>query len=404
MPFIVNKRQFNPMKNQFLSRLNPLKSFQAIQDKLEHSVHSDEQNNILKQSNIWIRLIMWSLVSGSAFGLAWLAFAQTEEIVLATGKLEPISSVVDVQMPLQGVAKTIFVREGQRVKKGETLIDLDTEASGDRQKSTDEALKLKLKELNFKLNEYSNVQKLNETKINFLNKTLLINKDVENRFDKLNKQGAASELQYLEQKNKVEQITGEIRQTQVDGYRQKSILDQNIQNLRSEIAELNSKIIESKVTLRYQKIIAPVDGIVFDLKPKSAGFVAQSSEPVMKIVPLDQLQAKVEVDSRTIGFVSVGKKADISIDSFPATDFGVIEGIVTRIGSDALPPDPSLQKGYRFPADIRLNSQTLKLKSGQVLPLQVGMSLTANIKLRKVTYLQLLLSSFRQKADSLRSI
>lgn len=392
------------MKNQFLSRLNPLKSFQAIQDKLEHSVHSDEQNNILKQSNIWIRLIMWSLVSGSAFGLAWLAFAQTEEIVVATGKLEPISSVVDVQMPLQGVAKTIFVREGQRVKKGETLIDLDTEASGDRQKSTDEALKLKLKELNFKLNEYTNVQKLSETKINFLNKTLLINKDVENRFDKLNKQGAASELQFLEQKNKVEQITGEIRQTQVDGYRQKSILDQNIQNLRSEIAELNSKIIESKVTLRYQKIIAPVDGIVFDLKPKSAGFVAQSSEPVMKLVPLDQLQAKVEVDSRTIGFVAVGKKADISIDSFPATDFGVIEGIVTRIGSDALPPDPSLQKGYRFPAVIRLNSQTLKLKSGQVLPLQVGMSLTANIKLRKVTYLQLLLSSFRQKADSLRSI
>ena len=392
------------MKNQFLSRLNPLKSFQAIQDKLEHSVHSDEQNNILKQSNIWIRLIMWSLVSGSAFGLAWLAFAQTEEIVVATGKLEPISSVVDVQMPLQGVAKTIFVREGQRVKKGETLIDLDTEASGDRQKSTDEALKLKLKELNFKLNEYTNVQKLSEIKINFLNKTLLINKDVENRFDKLNKQGAASELQYLEQKNKVEQITGEIRQTQVDGYRQKSILDQNIQNLRSQIAELNSKIIESKVTLRYQKIIAPVDGIVFDLKPKSAGFVAQSSEPVMKLVPLDQLQAKVEVDSRTIGFVAVGKKADISIDSFPATDFGVIEGIVTRIGSDALPPDPSLQKGYRFPAVIRLNSQTLKLKSGQVLPLQVGMSLTANIKLRKVTYLQLLLSSFRQKADSLRSI
>ena len=392
------------MKNQFLSRLNPLKSFQAIQDKLEHSVHSDEQNNILKQSNIWIRLIMWSLVSGSAFGLAWLAFAQTEEIVVATGKLEPISSVVDVQMPLQGVAKTIFVREGQRVKKGETLIDLDTEASGDRQKSTDEALKLKLKELNFKLNEYTNVQKLSETKINFLNKTLLINKDVENRFDKLNKQGAASELQFLEQKNKVEQITGEIRQTQVDGYRQKSILDQNIQNLRSEISELNSKIIESKVTLRYQKIIAPVDGIIFDLKPKSAGFVAQSSEPVMKLVPLDQLQAKVEVDSRTIGFVSVGKKADISIDSFPATDFGVIDGIVTRIGSDALPPDPSLQKGYRFPAVIRLNSQTLKLKSGQVLPLQVGMSLTANIKLRKVTYLQLLLSSFRQKADSLRSI
>jgi len=34
----------------------------------------------------------------------------------------------------------------------------------------------------------------------------------------------------------------------------------------------------------------------------------------------------------------------------------------------------------------------------------VGMSLTANVKLRKVTYLQLLLQNFRDKAESLRRI
>ena len=44
------------------------------------------------------------------------------------------------------------------------------------------------------------------------------------------------------------------------------------------------------------------------------------------------------------------------------------------------------------------------LKSGQTLPLQVGMSLTASIKLRSVSYLQLLLGSFRNKTDSLRQI
>jgi len=38
------------------------------------------------------------------------------------------------------------------------------------------------------------------------------------------------------------------------------------------------------------------------------------------------------------------------------------------------------------------------------LPLQVGMSLRASIKLRKVSYLQLLLGSFKDKADSLRKI
>ena len=113
-------------------------------------------------------------------------------------------------------------------------------------------------------------------------------------------------------------------------------------------------------------------------------------------MPFDRLLARVVIPSSDIGFVAVGQKADISIDSFPATDFGVLEGEVKSVGSDALPPD-QLNRSYRYPADIRLGSQTLKLKSGQTLPLQVGMSLTANIKLRKVSYLQLLLGSFRNK-------
>ena len=144
---------------------------------------------------------------------------------------------------------------------------------------------------------------------------------------------------------------------------------------------------------------------MFDLQPRSSGYAAQSTETVMKIVPFDKLQANVEVPSRDIGFVRVGMPADISIDSFPSTDFGVLQGTVKSVGSDALPPDQQKQRDeYRYPTTITLSSQQLKIKSGQQLPLQVGMSLTANIKLRKVTYLQLLLGSFQDKADSLRQI
>ena len=131
--------------------------------------------------------------------------------------------------------------------------------------------------------------------------------------------------------------------------------------------------------------------------------MAQNSEPVMTVVPLDKLQASVEIPSSDIGFVKIGQKADISIDSFPATDFGVLEGQIETIGSDALPPDS--QKGratYSFASNIKLSSQKLKLSNGETLPLQVGMSLTANIKLRKVSYLQLLLGSFKDKTSSLQ--
>ena len=63
-----------------------------------------------------------------------------------------------------------------------------------------------------------------------------------------------------------------------------------------------------------------------------------------------------------------------------------------------------MRQEYMYPAVIKLESQQLKLKSGASLPLQVGMSLTANIKLRSVSYLQLLLNTFRTKTDSLRQI
>ena len=125
----------------------------------------------------------------------------------------------------------------------------------------------------------------------------------------------------------------------------------------------------------------------------------------MKIVPYDTLQAKVEIPSSQIGFVKVGMPADLSIDSFPATDFGVLEGEVKSIGSDALPPSQQDNRpDYRYPATIKLNSQRLMLKGGQMLPLQVGMSLNSNIKLRKVSYLQLLLGTFQDKVDSLRQL
>ena len=125
----------------------------------------------------------------------------------------------------------------------------------------------------------------------------------------------------------------------------------------------------------------------------------------MKIVPYDTLEANIEIPSNQIGFVKVGMSADLSIDSFPATDFGVLEGEVISIGSDALAPSQiDNRPEYRYPASIRLSSQRLKLKNGQELPLQVGMSLTSNIKLRKVSYLQLLLGTFKNKADSLRQL
>ena len=83
-----------------------------------------------------MRTVTWTLIGTTVFGVAWLALARTEEIVVATGKLEPIGSVQDIQMPVGGVVQEILVKEGQEVKAGQVLMKLDTEASKEQQKSS----------------------------------------------------------------------------------------------------------------------------------------------------------------------------------------------------------------------------------------------------------------------------
>ncbi len=386
------------------------------QNRLERSLYNDSSDVVLQQGRFWARSITWTLMAVTGFGLGWLALARTEEIVTVQGKLEPLGVVKEVQMPVGGVVDDVLVKEGQLVQKGQVLLRLDTEASRDRQQTISKAIAYKEQQLVLKQEELTRYLATNDTEQQVLSQQLVLQQEVLRRLEVLNREGATAELQYLQQKNTVQEVQGNLERAQVDRLRQQAILQQGIRELQSELADLRSKLIELNVNLRYQVIRAPERGFVFELKPKSRGFVAQTSEPVMKVVPIDKLEARVEIPSDKRGFVSVGQMADVSIDSFPATDFGVLQGKVRRIGSDALPPD-QLKTFYRFPADVQLAAESVQVcpdevigdvcfltPKGQSLPLEVGMSLTANIKLRKVTYLQLLLSDFKDKADSLRRL
>ena len=396
------------MSRNLLRRLDP-------GAKQEATTLDTYDESILQQGRFWMRTVTWTLIGSSVFGVAWLALARTEEIVVAPGQLEPIGSVQDIQMPLGGVADQILVAEGDTVKAGQVLMKLDTEASEEQRVSLEKTIKLKQEQLQLKEQEKLNYMKVNQEEVLMLESNLELQSEILDRFEQLEQAGAASELQYLNQQNVVAETRGKLMQSKADRLRQIALLDQQTAQLKSELADLNGRLVETKVTLRYQKLKSPVDGVVFDLKPTSRGFTAQTTQTVMKVVPIGSLEAKVEVPSNKIGFVQVPPgcpekrdacmNADISIDSFPSSDFGVLNGKVTRIGSDALEPDPQEQRQeLSFPVTIQLDDQQLKLKTGSSLPLQVGMSLTANIKLRKVSYLQLLLGEFQDKAESLQRL
>ncbi|MDB4651265.1 HlyD family secretion protein [Synechococcus sp. AH-551-E05] len=381
-------------------KLNPFKALDP-DSKHDDKDSSKYDESVLQQGRFWMRTVTWTLIGTTVFGIAWLAIARTEEIVVAQGQLEPVGSVQDIQMPVGGVVDEILVEEGDSVKKGQILMKLDTEASEQQRRSLEESIK-------FKGVERQKYSEMKVSEVEMLEKNLALQLEILDRYQQLEEAGAESELQFLSQRNTVEETRGRLMQTKADRFRQLALLDQ-------QLAELKSRLAEIRVTLRYQQLKSPVDGVVFDLQPTASGFTAQSTQTVMKVVPFGSLEAKVEVPSNKIGFVKIPAgcpkqladcmNADISIDSYPSTDFGVIEGKVTSIASDALAPDQQEQRQeFSFPVTIQLDKQVLKLKSGSKLPLQVGMSLTANIKLRKVSYLQLLLGEFQDKAESLQRL
>ena len=387
-------------KNKILSKLNLNKY-----NQINHKIYKQDYDILLKQDNFWFRSVTWGIIGTAVFCISWISIAKTDEIILVSGKIIPLGDIKEIQMPIGGVARKILVKEGDIVNEGDLLIELDKESSIAEFKTLKESLNLQNNQLELKINEFISYIDSKKKDIAFLKSIEDLDRKIMNKFEFLFNEGAVAEIDYLRQKLKAQQSLKLLTSAESEIEIKSKIYKQDLDVIRSRINDINGLLAENNIKQRYQSLVSPVKGVVFDIKPKSTGYAAQVTETILKIVPDGDLVARIEIPSKDIGFVKDGMNVDISIDSYPATDFGVITGNIKSISSDALEPDQKAQRNvYSYPAKIRLNSQSLILDNGNELNLKAGMSLNASIKLRKVSYLQLLLSGFKNKTDSLKQL
>ena len=397
---------------------------------MENKPWSFNQPVLLRKTRRNSSVLVWTLVGTTTFATLWAFLAPLPETVAVQGKLQPTQAIKDVEAALPGVVDSVLVQEGQLVKAGDLLLRFDpreTKAQLNAARIQREALNNKIiinrvllgerpdEELNPNQRELleqmrkqqaavktaqREAEQRTRVQIAGLQRSLVTAETIAESYRLLLEDGATSELQALNARSNVDDLRTELNALQrelasltanhraADAGSMAVMRSEIEENLRS-IAELDSKIRAADVRLSRIELRASIDAVVFDITVSNGSVIDPNTEPkpLLKLVPQNDLQAKVFIPNDAIGFVGTNQRADISLNAFKASDFAYLPATVERVGSDALTPDEQRRElgqeaqGLYFPAVLKLQRQSLQLGQ-RLVPLQPGMSLTADIHLR----------------------
>lgn len=403
-------------------------------------------------------LLVWTAVGAVGAVGIWAFAAPLAETIAVQGKLEPGSSIKRIDTPVPGVVETVLVKEGQRVRQGDPLVrfDLreprsklaaagdvrrrlinenqiaaytlgDSDAIGDLSANQRRQLVSQAEELSSRRNAAH--EELSKARSSLVGARSNVDtyRNIANRYSRLVAEGAASEVQLLETRQRLQDAETQVAEDSRDVARLEANLlntgassDLELrrkieENLR-QISQIDADIRLARQQIQYGELRAPVEGIIFDLDVSPGSVVAQGTaygssgtKPLLKIVPQDALQARVFIPNSAVGFVRQGLKADISVDAFRASDFGYLPAHVIRIGSDALTADEQARElgtdaqGLYYPAVLHLERQSIDLRRKQV-PLQAGMTVTADLKLRERRMISILTSFMEDQRRNLERL
>ncbi len=384
------------------------------------------------------RAILWVIVSIITFSVSWLIFAKIDVVVSARGQVIPSGEIKILQPIETGVISKINIKEGDYIKKGQILMQIDpsvTETSLDLKVKDAQILNLQIKRIEALLSnkplildstlfEAREEEKLYEIQKSFYNKGIA-------RYDmklfqvKAQYQSSLSEKSRLKMlltknlqrsknlesvldiiaKKDYEELQKEVlnlkEQINIASYKieesHKKIVEieeeknsfisqfkdtkyQELQSLQKEQRDLQSQINTIKFQNQKQSIISPTDGYVAKLMINTIGGVVTPAEKLISIVPKNSpLIVKVNVLNQDIGFVKNNMQSKIKIDAFSFQKYGYFEGKIVNVGNFSIDDE---KLGAVYEVKIEPNGKTINVE-GQERYLEAGMSVTAEIKVGK---------------------
>jgi hemolysin D len=420
--------------------------------------------------------------------LAWASFGQIDIVASASGKIIPTGRTKVIQPFETGVVRAIRVRDGQSVKAGDVLIELDptiNEAELRHVQGDLVTAELDIARLTAALSEGTDPiasfqppasagaamiamqrqflsRQMDEQRakramldrqkgqkeaelatvaasINKLETVLPILQQRVAIRQELFAHEVGSKVNYLEILQAFTEAQQELAVQKSRAHEAEAALAAIIETRQQAVAEfqrtLFGELVEAqrkaagfrediaKATQRthLQLLTAPVDGTVQQLAVHTVGGVVTPAQALLVVVPDDShLEIEAMVSNRDIGFVRVGQDAEVKIDTFSFTRYGLLHGRVLSVSQDAITRDkPADRSGDRAPgaetstsepkgqellyaARISLDRTQMQIEDNMV-NLSPGMAVTVEFKTGSRAVITYLLSPLlRYKQESLR--
>lgn len=404
------------------------------------------------------RILLWIVIILFIVTFLWSYLGKVDEVAVARGKVIPDGMVKVIQPRETGIIRSIHVEEGQKVKEGDLLIELDptitkAEVEGFKRsltinrydierlkaelegreirgegKNHERLLMLQMELKRAREGEYrAKVSSLEsvisqkkiallsaEESISKLEKTVEIVGKQEEALRRLAERGYASLMEHLqrqkelvraekeliEQRKLAEQIRDSLKEAEknleaLKKERERSILGEIIERERA-ITVLESDFKKANKRYQLEKLYSPVSGKVHGLLAHTVGGVVTSAQPIVTIVPEGTpLIVEALIPNKDIGFIQLGQKAELKFDTFPFQKYGTIEAELFYISPDAQEMD---KVGLVYKIKLKPKHFTMRVEDKDI-SISPGMAVTAEIKTGKRRVIEFFLSPLIKHVD-----
>ncbi len=349
------------------------------------------------------RILIFSSAAAIAGSILWARWADVDQITRAAGQVIASSRNQVIQELDGGIVEEILVKEGALVKQGQTLVRFDkTKAEAGYLESRARAAALKAAAARLRaeieggepqfppeLAQYpsirSNQEMLFKTRQTALHEEAAsLRKSLELVQTELNinlpllQRGDVSKAEVLKLQRQVAEIQATIS-NKINKYRQDAQTDRS--KALEELAGLEQIVAQRKDQLARTVVIAPMDGIVRNVRITTRGGVARPGEEIMQIVPIeDDLVIEAKVKPADIAFVKPGLPATIKLDAYDYTIYGSLQGAVTYISADTLNDESrNVNEPAYYRVQVKTRASDITPHTAKRIEISPGMTATVEI-------------------------